>query len=263
MGREPFFTILTASLNNGATISATLESVKGQTFQDLEHIVIDGKSKDHTLEVLRDFAGTYNLFWISECDEGVADALNKGVKGSHGRYILVIQADDRLLASDTLERVYLLLRDERFDIHSFPVIKDFPGSGRQLKRPLPLLWWNHFKFIFPHQGVFVHRRVFETVGGFSNDYSIEFDYDFVYRALKASCTVKFQRTPCVALMGGSGVSSDLKYLAKRIREEGLVQKLNEKNYFWRLSQIIFRALYLPYKTVLFPRLKVGAHSRKL
>jgi glycosyltransferase involved in cell wall biosynthesis len=251
---SPFFTILTASLNSGATLQKTLESVKNQDFNDLEHIVIDGGSGDNTLNILKDYDGTYNLTWRSKPDKGIAEALNKGLALACGTYILVIQADDQLVDTDVIAKVFLLLRDESYDIHSFAVILDHPDLGKWLRRPIPILWWNRFKFIFPHQGTFVHRRVFERIGGFREDFSIAMDYDFFYRAILAGCTVKFHREPALAMMGGSGIGTRLDCLTLRLQEERLVQDMNERNPLWRVAQVLFRKLYFPYKTGLFPRL---------
>ncbi len=85
MENHPFFTILTASLNKGSTLRKTLESIKNQSFQDLEHIVIDGGSHDETLNILKEYNNTYNLAWISKSDLGIADALNKGIHQARGR----------------------------------------------------------------------------------------------------------------------------------------------------------------------------------
>ena len=257
MTTHPFFTILTASLNNGETIRKTLESIRNQTFQDFEHIVIDGNSYDETLGTLKQFENTYNLSWISETDQGIADALNKGLARAKGYYVLVIQADDQLLSSKSLENVYRILRDKQFDIYNLPVILDHPFSGKVLRKPIKIVWWNHFKFIFLHQGCFVSQKVFKEIGGFRKKFSIALDYDFFYRALLHGFKVKFGRYP-VSLMGGMGVGSNQDFLIKRINEEVLVQKLNERNPFWQIAQLIFRTLYLPYKIHLFPKLK-GKH----
>lgn len=256
---SPFFTILTASFNNGFTIRKTLASVKNQSFQNLEHIVIDGGSHDETLNVLKEFENTYNLTWISGPDSGIADALNKGLRLARGRYILVIQADDQLLAPDILEKVYPLLKHELFDIHSFPVILDHPVNGKVLLNPIRVLWWHHFKTIFLHQGTFVHRRVYDRIGGFREEFPIALDYDFFYRALMCRATVNFEKHP-IALMGGAGISSNQDLLIMRLWEEVRVQDLNESNPFWQLAQIIFRTLYFPYKTRFLPRIR--SHSRK-
>ena len=256
MTATPFFTIITASLNNGLSIQRTLESIRNQTFKKLEHIVIDGGSTDGTLAIIRTFEGTYNLSYISEPDNGIADALNKGLNKAKGKYVLVIQADDCLIDTTILERVYNLLENERYDIYSFPVVKNFLDSENVLLNPIRVKWWNRFKFIFLHQGTFVHKRIYEKTGNFSTNYSIAMDYDFFYRALKEKPAIAFGHFP-VAEMSGDGIGSNSKFLSKRLKEEALVQTANETNIFWKFVQTIFRFLYVPYKTRLLPILKKG------
>jgi len=252
MKNSPLFSVLTASLNSGLTIERTLESVKNQSFQDFEHIVIDGGSRDETLDILKKYENTYNLQWISEPDHGISDALNKGLRLSSGRYIIVIQADDQLLYTSILDNVFLQLKNDKFDILSFPVILDHPAKGKVLSKPIQQLWWNHFKFVFRHQGCFVHKRVFDQICVFRNEFTICLDYDFFYRALARNCSVKFGKFP-VVLMGGEGVSSNPEFILKRLKEERLVQILNEKRQFWRLLQFVFHMLYLPYKIHFFSK----------
>lgn len=246
MLKSPFFTILTASLNNCETIKKTLESIKSQSFKNFEHIVIDGGSEDATVDVLKAAETTYNLIWISEPDQGIADALNKGVRKSKGQYVIVIQADDRFLNPAVLERVYPLLNKQKIDILCFPVILEHPIRGQVLRKPIKWLWWNHFKFIFPHQGCFVNQEVFRQVGGFRKEFRINMDYDFFYRALQEKLVVKFEKSPIV-VMGGKGVGTNPESMDTRLQEERLVQRLNEKNTLWRFAQQIFARLYLPYK----------------
>jgi glycosyltransferase involved in cell wall biosynthesis len=252
--KSPFFTVLTASLNSGNTLQSMLDSVKTQTCRDLEHIVIDGGSSDKTSSILKEYEGTYHLLWRSEIDKGIAEALNKGLAESRGAYVVVIQADDRFLYSHILAQVFPLLKNETYDICSFPLILDHPVLGSIIRKPIRALWWNRFKFIFLHQGCFVHRRVFERIGGFNEDFSIAMDYDFFYRAVMAGCTVKFFREPPVAFMGGSGVGTRPDCLTLRLQEERLVQDMNERNRLWRVAQVLFRKLYSPYKTKLLPRI---------
>jgi glycosyltransferase involved in cell wall biosynthesis len=248
----PFFSIITASLNNSSSIQRTLKSIKNQTFKELEHIVIDGGSTDKTLEVLRTFKGNYNLSYISEPDSGIADALNKGLKKAKGNYILVIQADDYLPDLHILENIYPLLKNENIDIYSFPVIMNQPKKSKIILKPIKLKWWNRFKFIFLHQGTFVHKRVYEKVGNFSTNYSIAMDYDFFYRALKKKPVIAFGDTP-VAEMSDDGIGSNNKYLPERLKEEKMVQKNNETSVVWRYTQSAFRYLYVPYKLRLFKK----------
>lgn len=250
MKKSPFFTIITASLNKGSSIRKTLESIKKQTFQDIEHIVVDGGSQDETLDILKKYEKIYNLIWISESDSGIANALNKGLRYARGEYIIVIQADDYLLNRRSLEEAYPLLK-KGYDINLFSVVFDCPKIGRKMGKSIRLLWWNRFRNIFHHQGVFVKRSVFGRVGYFNENFSISMDYDFFYRALLQGCSVTFSKMP-VSLMSGAGISSNI---SKRLKDEFQVQKLNEENIFWRIAQLFFQTLYYPYKLWLLPKIR--------
>jgi len=251
MQTSPFFTIITASLNMGVSIQRTLESIRNQTFKELEHVVVDGGSTDNTLEVVRAFEGTYNLAFVSEPDAGIADALNKGLKLAKGKYVLVVQADDCLPDLHALEKVYSLLKEETIDVYSFPVIMSHPEKGKLKLKPVKIKWWNRFKFIFFHQGTFVHKRVYEDIGDFRTEFEIAMDYDFFYRALIKKPAVAFGNFP-VAEMSGEGIGTRSKFLPKRLEEEARVQALNEKSSFWRFAQFFFRFFYIPYKTRFLP-----------
>ena len=120
---------VTASYNNAATIGKTIASVKNQTFQNLEHIIIDNCSTDGTLDIIREHEGTYPLQWISEPDRGIADALNKGLERAKGKYILALHADDYLLNEHSLDDVYPELKGEGLDIVSGKIIYNHRVSG--------------------------------------------------------------------------------------------------------------------------------------
>jgi len=244
---HPFFSIITASFNSAATLAMTLDSVQYQTFTHHEHIVIDGGSTDGTLDVLKCYEGLYPLRWISEPDRGIAHALNKAFTRSTGRYLFVLQADDTLLDSAVLDGVNQLIRGERYDICSFQVIREHHGSPPFRYLPIRLPEWYHFKHTIPHQGAFVHRRLYERIGGFREQFSIAMDYDFFYRAFKARAKIRYFHQP-VSRMGGYGISSRRQVMLKRLEEEKQVQNINEKNLIWRIAQEAFRLLYIPYKT---------------
>lgn len=249
-----FYTILTAALNSEGKIENTLLSLSNQQFRKFEHIVIDGDSRDGTISILERYKSLYALRYISEPDKGIADALNKGLKIAQGKYILVLHADDRLISHQTLQYVHSFLAAEKYDILSFPVlIDDSVGSTIPIK-PFPLHWWYHFKTIIPHQGAFIHHRVYEKIGGYRTDLSIALDYDFFYRAFKEGFSVSI-KNEFVAVMGGFGISSNKDLLKKRLDEEAFVHKMNENNRMWRMAQIIFQFLYVPYKTKLLPKVK--------
>jgi len=244
---HPFFSIITASLNCVDTIRDTIDSIAEQTFSQLEHLIIDGGSTDGTLAVIKDAARYHRISYLSERDDGIADALNKGIRMAKGQYMLVLQADDRLISRDVCEKVYPVAVGQTYDIVSYPVLKIGQNGKMTPFNPIKTPWWYHFKTTFPHSGAFVHKRVFERIGGFKKEISIALDYDFFYRALdSASCSVLIQSMPA-AVIGCNGVSSNSNYLRKRLREEHLIQKANEKRLMWKFMQLIFRQIYVPYK----------------
>ena len=229
---SPFFSILTATFNNEAGLKKTLESVKAQTFRDLEHIVIDGGSTDSSVSLLREFEGTYNLTWISEPDQGIADALNKGIRRAKGKYLIAIHANDRLSHPTTLQEIYPLLKDETNDVVCFPVILEHPALGQRVYAPEPL-WKIRIKQVLPHQGSFIHRRLHEEIGDYNPDFSIALDYDFFYRAIMAGKKIATGRLP-VTLMDATGVGSRAETRLRRRKENFQARFLHERNFFWRL-----------------------------
>jgi glycosyltransferase involved in cell wall biosynthesis len=165
--------------------------------------------------------------------------LNKGVALARGKYVLVIHADDALSGTEVLQQTHALLVGERYDVYSFPVLVVKPGDERYPYRPIRIRWWYRFKTIIPHQGAFVHRRVFERIGGFRTDLKIGMDYDFFYRALNHDARVRFGRM-VVACMGGSGASADPERLAERLEEEFAIQRANECHAGWRAAQAPYK-----------------------
>jgi glycosyltransferase involved in cell wall biosynthesis len=233
-------------MNSAGTIRRMLESIRQQTFCQFEHIVCDGGSTDGTLAILEEYSGRYPMKYLSGPDTGIADAMNKGVALARGKYVLFIHADDELAGPEVLQRAHTLLRQEECDIYSFPVVVPGPAGRRRFYRPIRVHWWHHFKTIIPHQGAFVHRRVFERIGGFRPELKIAMDYDFFYRAFQNRSRARFGRM-VVARMGAGGVSGDPKHLAARLEEEYAIQRHNERHPGWRAAQAVWRALYTLYK----------------
>ncbi len=239
----PYFSILTASLNRGVTINETLESVNCQTFRSFEHIIVDGGSNDQTIDLLKKYQERYQLKWISEPDTGISDALNKGLYLAKGLFIFVLQADDLFDDRYSLEKAHRYISQHSADIFSFPVILKNSEGKEKIIKPIRLIWYNHLKFIFHHQGCIVKRSVFKDVGEFNKQFLISMDYDFFYRALKLNLPVCFGNFP-IARMNSGGISS---MIFERISEERCIQRLNEEKIVWRMAQMLFGSIYFPYK----------------
>jgi len=94
---KPLVSIVTPSLNQGEFLEECIKSVKNQTYKNIEHIIIDGDSKDSTIDILKKYESAYNMTWVSEPDNGMYDAINKGFKMSKGEIMAWINCDDMYL----------------------------------------------------------------------------------------------------------------------------------------------------------------------
>lgn len=113
MSKVPTFTIITVVYNGENLLPGTLESVRQQTYQNLEYLVIDGASKDNSVNIIRDYASKMpNLRWISEPDQGLYDAMNKGLRMATGDFVQFLNAGDWLHAPDTLAKMADLIQPD-------------------------------------------------------------------------------------------------------------------------------------------------------
>ena len=104
--------IITVCYNSGKTIEDTFKSVKSQTYQDIEYIVVDGGSKDETIEIIKKYEKIISS-WISESDKGLYDAINKGIEKASGDFIGILNSDDIFYSDNTIQDLINFLEQQK------------------------------------------------------------------------------------------------------------------------------------------------------
>ena len=109
--------VITATYNSGKTVRDTIESVLRQTYKDIEYIIVDGKSKDDTLEIVRSYESQFGerIRYVSEPDKGIYDAMNKGIAMATGDVVGILNSDDFYTSNNVLEQVAKILSDTNID----------------------------------------------------------------------------------------------------------------------------------------------------
>lgn len=208
--------IIIATYNSGKTLNAALDSVLKQKYQDWECIVVDGASKDNTMDLVKMYAEEDCRFrYISEPDKGIYDAFNKGWKMARGEWIHYLGSDDRLthdgiadLMAEPTEGADLISGNcyiEKIDgTIKCSISKGFQGC---------------------HQGKLIRKVTLERFNGFDVRYPIFADSDLHIRMEKAN--VKYKNIDTyVAYFAMSGISQDLDKLIKRTKERYEIYKKN-------------------------------------
>lgn len=185
MTSSPLVSIITPSYGQGRFITATIESVLSQDYPNIEHIVVDGSSKDNTVEILRGYGD--RITWISEPDNGQTDAINKGIRMAKGDIIAYLNSDDVYLPG-TISRIV-----REFDRHpdveflygDFHAIDEHGGLLCKMKTipfdPDILLYDANF---ISQPASFYKRSLFEKIGYFDDKLRYLMDYEFFLRAAK-------------------------------------------------------------------------------
>jgi glycosyltransferase involved in cell wall biosynthesis len=242
---NPKITIVTITYNSERYLEQTITSVIEQTYTNREYIIVDGGSTDGTLDIIKKYESEIDN-WISEPDNGIADAMNKGIDLATGDYILFLHSDDYLVNSSVLERASEYLGD-RFDIFFFQVLHDITEQD-QVSSNRSLGWLTNFKMGSCHQGQLCSRKLFQRIGKFDTSFKIDMDYDLILRAYRAGTSCNSINMP-LAVMRLIGISSrtDWKSLRERFDEERRVHFKNCNTIWMRLLYIFYWMMYLPYR----------------
>jgi len=186
--------VMTVSLNSELTIEKTIQSVLNQNFTDFEYIIVDGKSTDNTLQIIKKYESQFHqknipFTWISESDTGIYNAWNKGLQLAKGDWISFLGSDDIYLEGVLAKYAKVVLSNKNADfIHSKVKLM----NKNNVKYVFSDVWkWDVFRryMKIAHVGAFHNKQYFEKYGNFDENYKIVGDYEMLLRAKNELKTV--------------------------------------------------------------------------
>ena len=176
---EPKISIITVCLNSERTIERTINSVLNQSYKNIEYIIIDGESKDNTLNIINSYKSKINKI-VSEKDNGIYDAFNKGLDLFSGEIVGFVNADDYLMPDAMKILVDYYNRNENVDFF-FGSVKKHWGVLHGYKP-----WKIHYTWGFysSHStGFYIKKDAAKVVGKYNTKYKFSSDYDYFYRMI--------------------------------------------------------------------------------
>lgn len=244
--------LITVTYNSAETLCDTLQSVLNQTFKDIDYIIVDGASKDSTMDIVKEFEPKFEgrLRWLSEPDKGIYDAMNKGVMTAQGEIVGILNSDDFFASNDILEKVNAAFK-ENPDVDGVYADVRYVGwndtgktvrmfSGKDFKREK--LCWGKMP---PHPSFYVKRECYDKFGLYSLDYPICADYDmFVKMIWMGNINTLYINDVFVNMRNGGTSSNGIKVHRKIMRERmRCVREHNMPSNFFKQTSRYFGKIF--------------------
>lgn len=228
--------IITITYNSAKTLPNTLQSVLSQTYPHIEHIIVDGASKDGTKELIEAYAKevqngkdecTREVRWVSEKDSGIYNAINKGIQMATGDVIGFVHSDDMLFSSDSIEYIANAFSSSDVDL--------IYGDLQYCKGDKVVRRWKSnaynpcalkYGWMPPHPTVYCKREVYEKVGLYDEWFHISADYDMMLRIFRAGYQSLYIPEVLVCMQVGGASNKNASALLSKTQEDRLVLKKN-------------------------------------
>lgn len=215
--------LITISYNSESSIRDTIESVLMQDYDDIEYIVVDGNSKDRTMEIVGSYGNRISKT-VSEPDKGLYDALNKGIGMASGDVVGFIHSDDILAGPGIISLIARTFEEQNTDSVYGDLIYVYKNDTSRVLR-----YWKAGKFsrsrikngwMPPHPSFYVKREVYEKYGGFDISFRIAADYDSILRFLgKQKITTAYIPEVLVKMRVGGESNKSLKNIIRKSKED--------------------------------------------
>jgi len=239
--------IITINRNNAEGLRKTIESVMSQTFTDYEFIVIDGASEDDSADVVKQFVDKIT-YWVSEPDNGIFNAMNKGILKATGEYILFLNSGDWLVDKNVIEDFYTLNSTANIITGDIFLWDNHEAVLRKSPELEDIHYGKFYNDSIPHPASFIKRKLFEDHGLYNESYKLVSDWEFFFNCLIINhCTYNhFDRPICYFDLTGISNSKEWRSLQEKEREMVL------QNYL----PLVYKA----YKKIYNENLKLSSHE---
>ena len=219
--------IITPTYNSAKTIKRTLESIEMQIYRDFEHIIIDGESKDRTIDYIQTYSNS-NRYLYSEPDKGIYDAMNKGINKATGDIIAILNSDDFFSDENVLQDVVNLFKKGsdivyggiRFCNSNGDLLTTWISS--EYKRGDFASGWHT-----PHPAFFARRSLYKIKGGFSLKYPVAADFDLMLRFMNDPSVICSYLPKILTILQNDGNSSKFKNIIQGFKD--IHHSMNENN----------------------------------
>lgn len=200
--------IITINYNEAIALQQTIDSVRSQTYQDYEHIIIDGGSTDESIAYIKSYAEIYpSLKWVSEQDKGVYDAQNKGIERAEGDYCFFLNAGDVFASTQVLEKMFSMPTQADLLYGNLKVVQKGKQVGycKGVEQPTFLDLYNS---CLKHQATFIKRNLFERFGMYDASMCIVADWEWFFKvaAFHDDITLEYRNVD-IAEFDNDGISN--------------------------------------------------------
>jgi glycosyltransferase involved in cell wall biosynthesis len=232
--------IITVCYNSEKYIESAIASVLGQTYENIEYIIVDGNSTDKTLDIIKAYEPKFNgrMRWVSEPDKGIYDAMNKGIAMASGDIVGILNSDDiyanvgviaGVMRNFTAQKCDAVYGDLIYvDAENITKIKRYWKVGQHKPRSFKYGWMP------PHPTFFVKKEIYNTYGLFRTDFKSAADYEFMLRVIyKARIMIAYIPEILVTMRIGGASNRGLYSRYRGNREDKKAWEVNQlKPYFF-------------------------------
>ena len=248
--------LITVCYNSEKYIRSAIESVLNQTYKDIEYIIVDGGSTDTTMDIVKSYEPEFNgrMRWISEKDNGLYDAMNKGIKMANGDIVGIINSDDFYIENTVIEQVAnTFIQHNDTQIVFGDVLFVNPDN---LDKPVRYyrsknFTLNRFRFGFmpAHPTFFTYKANFEKIGYYKTNYTIAADFELLLRFMYLN-QLKYKYIPLIFMKMRTGGISTKSYKSKIILNKEISRACKENGiqtnmlniyskYFIKIFEFVF------------------------